>query len=111
MDGFKTAVIATLLVSIVAIGFMAYIVGDVLENAKIPDQQYGTVDTKNTVTDNHPASYVVTLQDGKQLYITTNTTTYDTIEIGKSYLFRCRIDVKNQMTIIDSALQTNRTDT
>jgi len=111
VDGFKTVVIATLLVSIVAIGFMAYVIGDVLENAEIPDQQYGTVSAKNPVTDNHPASYVVTLQDGKQLYITTNTTTYDAVEIGKPYLFSCRIDVKNNMAIIDSALQTNRTET
>jgi len=111
VDGFKTAVIATLLVSIAAIGFMAYTIGDVLENAKIPDQQYGTVNTKSPVTDNHPANYTITLQDGKQLYITSNTTTYDNIEIGKSYLFNCRIDVKNHMVIIDSASQTNRTDT
>ncbi len=111
MDGFKTAVIVTLLVSTVAIGFMAYVIGDVLENAEIPDQQYGTVSAKNPVADKHPAIYVITLQDGKHLYITTNTTTYYTIEIGKSYLFSCRIDVKNNMVIIDSALQTNRTET
>jgi hypothetical protein len=111
VDGFKTVVLTTLLVSIAAIGFIAYVIGDVIENAKIPDQQYGTVSAMDPVTDGHPAKYIVTLEDDRQLYITTNTTTYETIELNKAYLFSCRIDAKNHMIIIDSAWQTNRTAT
>jgi len=111
VDGFKTVVLATLLVSIASIGIMAYILGDAIENAKIPDQQYGTVIAKSPVTDKPSANYRVILESGKQLYITTNTTTYDTLELDKTYLFKCRIDAKNQIIIIDSALQTNRTTT
>ncbi|MDR0374062.1 MAG: hypothetical protein LBI79_11070 [Nitrososphaerota archaeon] len=111
MDGFKTVVLATLLVSVVAFGFVAYILGDIIENAKIPDQQYGTIEAKGPVTNNHPANYTVSFTDGKQFYITSNTTVYDSLELNQTYLLNCRIDAKNQMTIIDSAWQTNRATT
>jgi hypothetical protein len=111
VDAFKTVVLTTLLVSIVAIGFIGYVIVDAIESAKIPDQQYGTVSSIDPVTDGRPASYIVTLEDNRQLYITTNTTIYETIELDQAYLFSCRIDAKNNMVIIDSAWQTNRTTT
>jgi sugar lactone lactonase YvrE len=108
VDAFKTSVLAMLLVFIAAFGFIAYVIGDAIEGIKIPGEEYGIVISKGPVTDGRPANYTVGLENGKQLYITSNTTAYETLEINQSYLFSCRIDVRNRMTIIDSALQIPR---
>ncbi|MDR1992754.1 MAG: hypothetical protein LBQ98_04545 [Nitrososphaerota archaeon] len=108
MDGFKVTVLVTLLISLAAIGVIAFVLGDAISNVRIPDQQYGTIEFKGPVTDNRPANYTVKFTDGKQFYIISNTTIYESLELNKSYLFNCRIDIKNQMVIIDSAWQTDR---
>jgi uncharacterized protein (DUF58 family) len=111
VDAFKTVVLVSLLVSLAAFGFIAYVIGNSIEDAKIPDEEYGKVISKGPVADGRPANYTVNLENGKQFYITTNTTAYNVIELNKTYLLSCRIDLKNSMTIIDSAWQTNRTAT
>ncbi len=108
MDAFKTVVLVALLVTIAAFGFVAYTIGDAIQGAKTPDDEYGTVTSKGPVLDGHPASYVIELSNSKTLYIINNSTLYDKIQVNMSYLFHCRIDVTNHMLIVDSALL-NRT--
>lgn len=109
MDAFKKVVLASVLVTIVALGFTAYVIADAIEGTKIPSQEYGLVTSKGPVTDGRPANYSVNLADGRTFYITSNVTAYEILEVNITYLFTGRLDVKNGMTIIDSAWQTNRT--
>ncbi len=109
MDAFKIAVVVAVLLSLVSLGFIAYVTTDAIQGAKIPDEDYGMVVSKGPVLDGHLADYTVTLANGKTLYILSNTTLYDSIQENLSYLFTCHIDYTNQMIIIDSVSQVNRT--
>jgi len=111
MDAFKKVVLGAILVFIAAFAFVGYVITDAIESAKIPDDQYGTVTAKGIVTGKEPANYTVTVDENNIIYITSNTTAYEHLEINKTYLFVCHRDVKNAMTVIDSVWQTNRTDT
>ncbi|MCW3999533.1 MAG: hypothetical protein NWE93_04790 [Candidatus Bathyarchaeota archaeon] len=113
MDAFKVVVIVTLVVAVAAVGFIAAVTYDVIDGAKIPSQEYGTVVSKAAVTNQKAADYAVTLVDGRVFYIQTqdNSTLYGSLKENVSYVFNCRIDYTNQMTLILSATQQNRTAT
>ena len=113
MDTFKTVVAVTLIIAAVTVGFIAAVANDAIEGSKIPDQEYGVIQSKAAVTDGKPADYIVTLESGKVLYIQTqdNASVYGILKENVSYLFNCRIDYKNHMTLILSAIQQNRTAT
>jgi len=82
-----------------------------INTASIPDIEYGLVTAKAPVVDNKNANYTINLATGKVLYVQGNQTLYDTLELNKTYVFNCRIDIPNNMLIADSAWQTNRTST
>jgi hypothetical protein len=105
LDAFKRIILLSVLASLIALGFIAYVATDAIQGVKIPDQEYGIVTSKGPVTDGHAADYVVTISTGKTLYIQTNQTMYDYLQKNSSYLFDCRIDLIGDMIIIDSASQ------
>jgi hypothetical protein len=111
MEAFKTTVVVCMLLAVVAVGFIAVVANDAIEGAKIPDQEFGTVVAKAPVTADIPADYMVLLDNEKVLYIQTkdNATVYGLLKENVSYLFDCRIDYKNHLTLILSATQQNRT--
>ena len=103
MDAFKTTVIIAIIVSLGALGTIFYITQDAMSNAKIPDVQTGLVISKAPVTDKPQANYAVTLSDNRQLYISNNMTLYNGILENQTYVFSCRIDFNNKITIIENA--------
>jgi len=103
MDEFKIVIIVAILISLATLGTIIYISEDAINNAKIPDVERGTVSSKAPVSDNHPANYTVNLSSGQKLYILNNATFYDSITVNQSYVFNCRVDFNNKMTIIDQA--------
>jgi hypothetical protein len=111
MDAFKVSVVVDVLVSWIALGVIYIVTTDVIQGAKIPDVEYGVVASKGLVENGELAYYTVTLESGDRFYIINNSTLYDSIKENLSYLFTCRIDYINQMTIIDSVSQVNRTAT
>jgi hypothetical protein len=102
VDAFKKIIVYSVVVLLLAVGFMAYVAGDAISGAKIPDCESGTVAAKAPVTDGHAAAYMVTLQSGRVLYIVSNATLYDELMVGSSYAFTGRIDLLGGMTVIDS---------
>jgi hypothetical protein len=111
LDSFKAVIVVAVILSLVSLVFISVVTDDAIRNAKTPDEEYGVVTAKAPQTDTQLANYSVTLANGKTLHIQSNTTLYDSIEIDKSYLFECRLDFTNQMTLVDSARQVNRTAT
>ncbi len=109
MDAFKTIVVISILIAVIAVGFIAIVANDAIKGAKIPDGEYGIIADKGQTVENIPVNYYVALTNGKRLYIPMNTTLYNSLQINKSYLFNCRIDYTNQRILIDSAYQQNRT--
>jgi hypothetical protein len=103
MDEFKIVVIVAILVSLATLGTIIYISEDSINNAIIPDIERGTVSSKALVSDNHPANYKINLSSGQKLYILNNSTLYDSIIVNQDYVFDCRVDLNNQMTIINHA--------
>ncbi len=111
MDTFKAVIIVAVILSLVSLAFISVVTDDATKYAKTPDEEYGIVTAKAPFADIRIANYSVSLSNGKTLHIESNTTLYDSIEINKSYLFECRLDFTNQLTLIDSAKQVNRTAT
>jgi hypothetical protein len=111
MDAFKSTVIVAVLISWVALGVIYFVASDAIQGAKIPDVEYGVVDSKGLFENGERAYYTVTLKSGEKFYIINNSTLFDSIKENISYLFTCRIDYANKMTIIDSVSQVNRTST
>jgi hypothetical protein len=103
MDEFKIVIIVAILVSLVTLGTIIYISEDAINNAKIPDVERGLVVSKALVSNNHLANYTVSLSSGQKLYIPNNVTFYDSIIVNQSYVFDCRLDFNNKMTIINHA--------
>lgn len=103
MDAFKTTVIIIIIVSLGALGTIFYITQDAIINAKIPDVQTGLVISKNPIFDKPPANYTVNLSDNRALYISNNVALYDSIIENQTYVFICRIDFNNKITIIENA--------
>ena len=103
MDAFKTTVIIAIIVSLGALGTIFYITQDAMSNAKIPDVQTGLVISKAPVADKPQANYAVTLSDNRQLYISNNMTLYNGILENQTYVFSCRIDFNNKITLIENA--------
>ncbi len=103
MDEFKIVIIAAILVTLGTLVTIIYISEDAINNAKIPDVERGLVSSKALVSDNLPANYSVNLSSGQKLYILNNATLYDSIVTNQSYVFECRLDFNNKMTIIDRA--------
>lgn len=109
MDAFKTIAVVSVALSLVFLGVVVAVSENAINNAAIPDIQYGLVTAKAPVTDGHQANYTINLANNKILYVQSNQTLYDTVEVNKTYVFTCRIDLPNQMLIAESAWQTNRT--
>ena len=103
MDEFKIIVTIAILVSLVTLGTVIFIAQDAINNVKILDVERGLVISKAPVSDSHPANYTVNLSENRALYVLNNKTLYESIQENQSYLFECRIDFNNKMTIIDSA--------
>ncbi|MCL5876284.1 MAG: hypothetical protein M1540_00530 [Candidatus Bathyarchaeota archaeon] len=108
MDTFKVVVVVAITLSLASIGFIGAVAYDAIQYSKTPDQQYGMVASKSPVTDNPVANYMVSLYSGKTLYIQNNATLYDSLQVNQSYLFDCRIDFNNKITLIDKASQPDR---
>ncbi len=104
MDAFKRIIVYSIIASLLAVGFIAFVAGDMISGAKIPDAESGIVTSKGQVTDSHAAAYYVNLDGGKTLYIVSNGTLFSALTVGSSYSFTCRIDLLGGMTVIDSAL-------
>jgi hypothetical protein len=103
LDAFKIVVTLALVFSLATLGAIVLISVDAIDNAKIPDITRGTVTSKAPVTDSHPADYEVALAENQVLYIQNNTVLYERIQVNQTYLFDCRIDFNNKMTIIENA--------
>jgi hypothetical protein len=103
VDAFKLTIIFTVLVSVGILAGIMLIAQDMIYNAKIPDVERGLVSSKAPVSDSHPANFTVTLSDGKTLYVQNNATLYQNILENQTYIFTCRIDFNNKMTLIDNA--------
>jgi hypothetical protein len=103
MDEFKIIVTVALLVSLAALGAVIFIAQDAVNNAKIPDVERGIVISKAPVSDNHPANYTVNLSENRAFYILNNPSLYESIQENQTYLFGCRIDLNNKITLIESA--------
>jgi hypothetical protein len=103
VDAFKRIIVYAVVISLVAVAFIAYLAVDTISGAKIPDAQSGVVASKGAATDRQAAMYYVTLESGKTLYIGANSTLFGELAIGSSYSFTCRIDVLSGMTVIDYA--------
>jgi hypothetical protein len=101
MDEFKIVIIVAILVSIATLGTIIYISEDAINNAKIPDVERGSVSSKAPVPDSHPPNFTINLTSGQKLHILNNATLYDSIIVNQSYVFDCRVDLDNKMTIID----------
>ncbi len=107
MDEFIIVIMVAILVSLVTLGTIIYISEDSINNAKIPDVERGLVSSKSLVSDNHSANYTVNLSSGQNLYIINNATLYDNIIVNQSYVFDCRVDFNNKITIINHATLIN----
>jgi hypothetical protein len=103
VDAFKLTIIFTVVVSVGILAGIMLIAQDMINNVKIPDVERGLVSSKAPVSDSHPANFTVTLSDGKTLYVQNNATLYQNILENQTYIFTCRIDFNNKMTIIDNA--------
>jgi hypothetical protein len=103
VDAFKLTIIFTVVVSVGILAGIMLIAQDMINNAKIPDVERGLVFSKAPVSDSRPANFTVNLSDGKTLYIQNNATLYQSILENQTYIFTCRIDFNNKMTLIDNA--------
>jgi hypothetical protein len=103
MDPFKKVFIVGMVVSLVALGFVAYIASSAIAFGNIPDSESGLVIAKAPVTDGRPANYSVSLDNGKVLYIESNSTLYEWLIVNRNYSFTCRIVFLENMIVIDSA--------
>ena len=103
MDKLKLVIVVAVLSMMATLGVIVFIAQDAINGAKIPDAERGMVISKAPVTDDHPANYTVTLPENKVLYIVNNPALYESIVENKTYLFECRIDLANKMTIIENA--------
>ncbi len=111
MDSFKTIIAVAVVLSLIFLGVIFAISQDAINNASIPDIEYGRVTAKAPITDDHNANYTITLDGNKILYVQSNQTLYNTLEINKTYVFTCHIDYPNSMVIAEGAWQTNRPET
>ncbi len=103
MDPFKKVFIVGLAVSLFALGFAAYIALNAVAIGNIPDSESGTIIAKGSVTDGVAADFFVSLNNGKTLYIESNSTLYDALAVNSSYSFTCRIVYLQDIIVIDSA--------
>jgi hypothetical protein len=103
MDAFKIVVVVAIIVSVATLGTIIFISENAIDNSKIPDVTRGLVVSKGVVLDSHPANYTVNLQDNQALYILNNPSLYELIQENQSYIFDCRIDFNNKMTLIENA--------
>jgi hypothetical protein len=104
MDPFKKVFIVGLVVSLVALGFVAYIALNAIAIGNIPDSESGTITAKGPVTDGRGADYFISLDNGKMLYIESNSTLYNELAINSSYSFSCRIVYLQNMIVIDGSV-------
>jgi hypothetical protein len=111
LDAFKVTIIFTIVVSVGILAGIMFIAQDMINNAKIPDVERDVVSSKAAISDSDLANFTVNLSDGKTLYIQNNATLYQSILENQTYVFTCRIDFNNKMTLIDHADFVNATTT
>jgi len=92
-----------LAVSLVALGFVAYITLNAIEIGNIPDSESGIITAKGPVDNGVAADYFVSLNNGKTLYIESNSTLFNELAINSSYSFTCRIVYLQNIIVIDGA--------
>jgi len=103
MDPFKKIIIAALIISLLAVGFVTYVAANAVFFGRIPDSESGVVVAKGPVMDKPGVSYFVSLDTGKTLYVESNQTLYDELVVNSSYSFTCRIVFLGDVIVIDSA--------
>lgn len=108
MDRFKGIIAVAVVLSLVFLGIIFAISVNAIDNAAIPDIEYGLVTSKTPAPADSGFDYVINLEEGKTLYVAGNQTLYDTVQVNLTYVFTCRIDYNNQLLIAESAWQTNR---
>jgi len=111
LDVFKVIIAVAVVLSLVFLGVILAISINAIDNAAIPDIQYGQVTAKAPADADTDFDYVINLAEGNKLYIVGNQTLYDSVQLNMTYVFSCRIDYTNQLLIAESAWQTNRTET
>jgi hypothetical protein len=102
MDAFKLTVVLAVVASLATLAVMVVVAEESIRTATIPDSESGFVTSKALLSDRQPVTYVVTLDDGRVLYIQNDSTLYNSIlvDVNQKYTFTCRIDYNNKMTII-----------
>jgi hypothetical protein len=99
VDAVTKTVLLTVVLSIVIFGFIVFLTANDISQAKIPDVEQGTVLSKQVLSNS--TNYSVTLSDGKTLYVQNNSSLFESIQENHTYVFNCRIDLNNEITIID----------
>lgn len=102
LDEFKIVVTLAIVVSLATLGTIVLISVDAVDNAKIPDVQRGIVTSKSPVTVSHAVNYKITVAENQALYIQNDAALYERIQVNQTYLFDCRIDFNNKMTLIEN---------
>ncbi len=100
MDAVKKAVIATVFLCIIIFGLIIQL--GVSNLTFIPNDERGTIQSKTNLTDGE-ASYIVTLTDGKTLFILNNTALFLSLQENQTYAFSGYIDFYKKMAFVDSA--------
>jgi len=100
MDAVKKAVIATIFLIIIILGLIIQL--GVSNLAFIPSDERGTIQSKITST-SEEANYMLTLTDGRTLFILNNTALFLSLHENQTYAFSGHLDFYKKMTFVDSA--------
>jgi len=100
MDAMKKIVFLTIIVCIGVSAVISVILVDSLATSSIPDVQRGSVLEKQRVSENVSR---IDLANGQKLFVVKNDALFSRIAVNESYVFDCRIDFNNKITIIDNA--------
>ena len=100
MDAVKKAVIATVFLIIIIFGLIIQL--GVSNLTFIPNDERGTIQSKTTLTDAE-ANYMLTLTDGKTLFILNNADLFLSLQENQTYAFSGHLDFYKKMTFVDSA--------
>jgi hypothetical protein len=102
VDAFKLTILATVMISLIMLGFIVFVAHDAISNSTIPDVERGVVVSKAVVTDKPIAKYAVFLSDGIELYIRNDEELFNSIIENYTYVFDCKIDFNNHMLMMES---------
>lgn len=104
MDAFKITIMVAVMVSLAVLSGIVFISLDAVDNAKIPEVQNDKVVSKTVIIDGYPADFSVTLESGQILYILNDAALYDNILINQTYQFDCRLDFKQKIIFMETAI-------